>query len=450
MVQVSEGDTMDVECQIAGAVHDAESEICEDCLNKIDKWGINIRSDTRKQHLSMAISFLLCIVSLVACGCTAALYLKIQTQDFRKELVASLKEEFRASHLDKNIAFTEYLVGADQEVNHDEDDFKDLHAVKKMLANPRDRRGGASSGTQAQDIKNSGGKKRGKNGRRGKKRNKCCKKETIKKAVADEVAKLKNDMREIQGCTNETIKQVVTDEVGKLNKDIEELQVELRSETQRRQNWLSIAHYTSFIDEEYIEKILGKLDDGNLHNAGERSPPKTLEKEVPSLNGILNRGSSLRIKDAPGALNVFTEASWMKNMSGEQLFDLNRANGTFRARITGLYHVYAHVPFYLEDRLGDSKGQGQIKHISVELLHENRGVIRSIDDCNFSYNTTSFAKNATRSRTAKDFRYLPCHLGAVIKIDQNDTLTLENKYPDNVIVTSNDKLYFGANLFAKL
>ncbi|WAR27518.1 hypothetical protein MAR_013222 [Mya arenaria] len=421
MVQVSEGDTMDVECQIAGAVHDAESEICEDCLNKIDKWGINIRSDTRKQHLSMAISFLLCIVSLVACGCTAALYLKIQTQDFRKELVASLKEEFRASHLDKNIAFTEYLVGADQEVNHDEDDFKDLHAVKKMLANPRDRRGGASSGTQAQDIKNSGGKKRGKNGRRGKKRNKCCKKETIKKAVADEVAKLKNDMREIQGCTNETIKQVVTDEVGKLNKDIEELQVELRSETQRRQNWLSIAHYTSFIDEEYIEKILGKLDDGNLHNAA-------LEKEVPSLNGILNRGSSLRIKDAPGALNVFTEASWMKNMSGEQLFDLNRANGTFRARITGLYHVYAHAQF----KIGRKEG--------IAMLHRNPSGFELID-CWTCDNSTYKGPNRYHTNIQE-----PCTMSGTIFIESGETIEIELWDTENAVNLKKNELYFGALL----
>ncbi|XP_045199462.2 uncharacterized protein LOC123553843 isoform X2 [Mercenaria mercenaria] len=383
-------------------VEDIE-DACLQCKSRREGETLALNSALRKIAMLTAVCSVLCVLTISACGCS--LYFYTRFQGFHQDLVALVRMEGEEA---------DNILG---------DHFTMEHNAMPMYGDPIDNDDDFENESPSR-LRHRRRKEKGKKKPRPKKCNKkkmkicdCCKKKLIEYIDA-----------KIESGNKITTKQVAQ----ALPSQASPTQQGGIAE-QKQHTYVSAAHYTTYVDEKYIEDKFGKLEHDTYNN-----PPNKESKEVTESQES-EEEMHLDLPEwqaAPLTLRFFKEADWMENSTAVKIFDFDNKTGKFIAKHTGLYHIYAHVLFY------DVKTR-----MAIGLIHENKKgvprdskgkeslVFRCMESVDYVNPQLKIGQNA---------KFKSCSVNGVLFLNQGDTIAMQSLYKHTCLDLTYDATYFGA------
>ncbi|XP_052215454.1 uncharacterized protein LOC127833970 isoform X3 [Dreissena polymorpha] len=345
----------------------------------------------RALDLAAAVACVACVLTLVACGLTVHMYVQIQTRNFRDELTTILREEVRAG---RAMADPQGLYTDNQEGNYDSQviELTGEERVPKRKRTASDDQTSSSPTRQKKRQRNEHKERHNKKNPKNKE-DKCCR--TIKKELGPMI--------------QDALTSRLSDMINRTEKALNQIQ----GSNEDNKHFIGIDHYTTAVDEDFIQQKMGKFEPGNPFNRS---------VEIPEWSGTLYRNRSLRIQEAPMTLKMFAPSS---ADSQRRLFDLDTNTGLFRARYSGLYHIYAHAQF----RTGRNKG--------IVLLHRSPSGFELLGTL-----TCPPHDQALYSQ----FIQQPCVLAGTMTLKADDTVEVQLLDSQTTLGVKNTELYMGAVL----
>ncbi|KAH3804742.1 hypothetical protein DPMN_133031 [Dreissena polymorpha] len=358
----------------------------------------------RALDLAATVACVACVLTLVACGLTVHMYVQIQTRNFRDELTTIVREEVRAG---RPTADPQGLYTDNQEGNYDGQviELTREESVPKRKRTASDDQT-SSSPTRQKKRQRNGNKERDNKRNPKNKEDKCC------RAIKKELGPM------IQGALTSRLSDMI-------NKTVEKALYQIQGsneDNKDNKHFIGIDHYTTAVDEAFIQQKMGKFEPGNAFNRS---------VEIPEWSGTLYRNRSLRIQEAPMTLKMFAPTS---ADSQRRLFDLDNNTGQFRARYSGLYHIYAHVPFNVDESM---RSDGEAGNGAILLVHTR----------NTRRHNTLRCQEVTRADTAMTINNGPfeaCNINGVLHLKQGDGVRLESVSKHVLVDLTKEITYIGA------
>ncbi|KAH3804764.1 hypothetical protein DPMN_133052 [Dreissena polymorpha] len=354
----------------------------------------------RALDLAAAVACVACVLTLVACGLTVHMYVQIQTRNFRDELTTILREEVRAG---RAMADPQGLYTDNQEGNYDSQviELTGEERVPKRKRTASDDQTSSSPTRQKKRQRNEHKERHNKKNPKNKE-DKCCR--TIKKELGPMI--------------QDALTSRLSDMINRTEKALNQIQ----GSNEDNKHFIGIDHYTTAVDEDFIQQKMGKFEPGNPFNRS---------VEIPEWSGTLYRNRSLRIQEAPMTLKMFAPSS---ADSQRRLFDLDTNTGLFRARYSGLYHIYAHVPFNVDESM---RSDGEAGNGAILLVHTR----------NTRRHNTLRCQEVTRADTAMTINNGPfeaCNINGVLHLKQGDGVRLESVCKHLLVDLTKEITYIGA------
>ncbi|KAL3848476.1 hypothetical protein ACJMK2_019329 [Sinanodonta woodiana] len=193
---------------------------------------------------------------------------------------------------------------------------------------------------------------------------------------------------------------------------------------QHNETIIAAAHYTTYMTEEFVRHNFGPI---NLANP---TPPC---KRFQDWHGEACRNRTFRNHESRLVLNTFKAADWMKQSDIDSgLFD-KLDNGTFIAKRSGLYLLYAQVLLYDVQR-----------RQAVGIIHKKEGYTVNSMRC-----MESVDYNDPNQDMAVNSKYKSCSVTGVLYINQGEAVEVQLLYANTQVDLTEDATYFGGVLFAK-
>ncbi|XP_045199463.2 uncharacterized protein LOC123553843 isoform X4 [Mercenaria mercenaria] len=384
-------------------VEDIE-DACLQCKSRREGETLALNSALRKIAMLTAVCSVLCVLTISACGCS--LYFYTRFQGFHQDLVALVRMEGEEA---------DNILG---------DHFTMEHNAMPMYGDPIDNDDDFENESPSR-LRHRRRKEKGKKKPRPKKCNKkkmkicdCCKKKLIEYIDA-----------KIESGNKITTKQVAQ----ALPSQASPTQQGGIAE-QKQHTYVSAAHYTTYVDEKYIEDKFGKLEHDTYNNPPNKESKEVTESQeseeemhldLPEWQGTLYRNRTFVTTAAPLTLRFFKEADWMENSTAVKIFDFDNKTGKFIAKHTGLYHIYAHAQFRI------SREQG------IAMIHRTPSGFEILNLFRCGTNETIDGMKGIGK---------PCTLGGVVQIKENEYVEIQLLDEMSLLSLNLDHMYFGAFL----
>ncbi|KAK3578633.1 hypothetical protein CHS0354_002208 [Potamilus streckersoni] len=192
---------------------------------------------------------------------------------------------------------------------------------------------------------------------------------------------------------------------------------------QHNETIIAAAHYTTYMTDDFVRQRFGPI---NLTNPN-------FCQGFPEWRGTACRTRIFQSPEPRLVLNTFKAADWMRQSDVDSGLFEKLDNGTFIAKRSGLYLLYAQVLLYDVQR-----------RQAVGIIHKKEGYTVNSMRC-----MESVDYNDPNLDVSVNSKYKSCSVTGVLYINQGEAVEVQLLYPNTQIDLTEDATYFGGILFAK-